>query len=279
MSADVAAAALVAMGLAALYVPVLATFGAQYFWDEDDNHSSVLLLMTGYAFWADRAAFGWRSTRAEAAAGAALVMAGLAIFFLGRLTDVIQLLGVSLPICVAGLCLGFGGWSLLKRWWLLCGLLVFIVPWLGASVDGLLVPLRLLLTRLATSSIALFGYPVSSTGVIVTVGFVQLSIAGACIGLRSMVSMVAIGVLFLHFLPPRSWLGGVAFLLLVPVIALGANFLRIIFLVLVAGQFGASGEAAVHDFAAYGEILIAMGGFLTAARALGVGEASAGSGT
>lgn len=266
------------LGIIALYAPVLATFGARYFWDEDDNHSSVLLLMTGYAFWIDRAAFAWRSTSREAACGAALTMFGLCVFFVGRLTDLVQLLGFSLPLCVMGLCLGFGGRSLLRRWLLLCCLLIFVVPWLGASVDGLLVPLRLLLTRAAASSVALLGYPVSSTGVLVTVGFVQLSIAGACVGLRSMVSMVAIGALFLHFFPPRSRGAGMAFLLMVPVIALAANFLRIVVLVAVAAEFGASGEAQVHDFAAYGEILFAIGGFLALAKWLGLGDARSGEG-
>lgn len=272
------AAAFVALGIIALYAPVLATFGARYFWDEDDNHSSVLLLMTGYAFWIDRAAFAWRSTSKEAAYGAALTIFGLCVFFVGRLTDLVQLLGFSLPLCVMGLCLGFGGRLLLRRWLLLCGLLIFVVPWLGASVDGLLVPLRLLLTKAAASSVALssvafLGYPVSSTGVLVTVGFVQLSIAGACVGLRSMVSMVAIGALFLHFFPPRSRSAGAAFLLLVPVVALGANFLRIVVLVAVAAEYGAGGEAQVHDFAAYGEILFAIGGFLALAKWLGGSDA------
>lgn len=266
---DIVAIVLVTLGLVALYAPVVAAFGARYFWDEDDNHSSVLLLMTGYAFWLDRSAFDWRSTKVEAACGAALVLFGLCVFFIGRLTDLVQLLGLSLPLCVMGLCLGFGGVGLWRRWLLLCGMLVFIVPWLGASVDGLLVPLRLLLTSAATSSVAWLGYPVSATGVLITVGFVQLSIAGACVGLRSMVSMVAIGVLFLHFFPPRSRISGVIFLLLVPVIALGANFLRIVALVAVAARFGASGEAQVHDFAAYGEILVAIGGFVVLAKWLG----------
>ncbi|MFT4053524.1 MAG: exosortase/archaeosortase family protein [Novosphingobium sp.] len=267
---------LVSLGLITLYAPVLATFGARYFWDEDDNHSSVLLLMTVYAFWLDRAAFTWRSSWREAACGAALTTLGLSVFFLGRLTDLVQLLGLSFPLCVMGLCLGFGGRLLLRRWMLLCVLLVFVVPWLGASVDGLLVPLRLLLTKAAASSVAFLGYPVSSTGVLVTVGFVQLSIAGACVGLRSMVSMVAIGALFLHFFPPRSKATGMVFLLLVPVVALGANFLRIVLLVAVAAEFGASGEAQVHDFAAYGEILLASGGFLALAKWLGVSDTDLG---
>lgn len=260
---------LVAVGLIALYVPVLVSFGARYFWDENDNHGGVLLLMTAYAFWLDRNAFSWRSTWGEAVIGFALALFALGVFFVGRLTDVVQLLGVSLPLLVMGLCLGFGGVQLLRRWFLLCSLLVFIVPWLGATVDSVLVPLRLLVTKAAASSVELLGYSVSSTGVLVTVGFVQLSIAGACVGLRSLVSMVAIGVLFLHFFSPRSRLSGAAFLLLLPVVAVGANFLRIVVLVAVAAEFGAGGEAQIHDLAAYGEVFAAICGFLLLAKWFG----------
>lgn len=263
---------LIAAGILFLYVPVIYQFGEKYFLDSDDNHSSILLLMTGYAFWIDRNALKFVSTPCEALAGAGLIATALAIYVLGRMTDVIQLLGVSLPILVMGLSLSFGGWALLGRWKFLSCLLIFVVPWLGASADALLVPLRLLLTSGATESLSMLGYPISATGVLVSVGFVQLSIAGACVGLRSMVTMVAIGALFLHFFRPRSTYAGIIFMLTVPVIALSANFIRIIVLVLAAAHFGAGGAAAIHDAAAYAEVLLAIGAFLLAAKLFHLGE-------
>lgn len=261
-----AAAALLVIAFASLYIPVMAQFGARYFWDEDDNHALVLVLLAGYAFYADRSRFAFRSSSAEAIAGSLLGLLGLSIYLLGRITDIVQLQGGSLPLLALGCTLGLGGRTLLRRWWLPCCLLMFIVPLIGGAADAILVPMRLAVTDAAVAGARLLGYPAAANGVLISVGFVQLSVAGACVGLRSMVSMVAIAALFLHFFPPRSRLAGVLFFLGAAIVALGANFVRVLTLVLVAGQFGATAEATVHDLAAYIEVILALAAFLLLAR-------------
>ena len=261
-----AAAALLAITFLTLYIPVMAQFGARYFWDEDDNHALILVLLAGYAFYADRSRFAFRSTTAEAIVGGLVCLFGLCAYLLGRITDIVQLQGGSLPLLALGCTLGLGGQTLLRRWWLPCCLLMFIVPLIGGAADAILVPMRLAVTDAAVAGARFLGYPAAANGVLISVGFVQLSVAGACVGLRSMVSMVAIAALFLHFFPPRSTLAGVLFFVGAAIVALGANFVRVLTLVLVAGQFGATAEATVHDLAAYIEVILALGAFLLLAR-------------
>lgn len=261
--------------LVMLYAPVFAEYGSQYFWDEDDNHASVLLLMTAYAFYSDRGSFAFRSTRREALIGATFMVLALTAYMIGRIADIVQLQGGSIALLAMGLTIGFGGMWQLRRWWLPCALLVFIVPWVGGAFDSLLVPMRLFVTKLAVDGVALLGYPVSASGVIIHVGFVRMTVAGACVGLRSMVSMMAIAALFLHFFPPRSWRDGLTFFAGAAVIALSANFIRVLFLVLVAATSGASALAILHDFAAYLEVLVALGAFLLLARSLNLGDRDA----
>ncbi|MET0241305.1 MAG: exosortase/archaeosortase family protein [Sphingobium sp.] len=260
---------LVVLGLLALYVPVLWQYGARYFWDEDDNHSGVLLALVLFGYWTDRAAFRRDATRWEEQGGIACILAGLAFYAVGRVTDLLQLQGASLPVIVTGLTLATGGLRLVRRWWLLSILLIFIVPWFGPIADVLLVPLRLALTEMAARFTSFLGFPVSSSGVFIYVGFIQLNVAGACVGLRAMVSMTAIGFLFLHFFPPRSPAAGLLFIILLPVIALTANFIRVSGLVITAALFGVSGEAVVHDAAAYMEVGVALLAFLILGKALG----------
>jgi exosortase/archaeosortase family protein len=133
----------------------------------------------------------------------------------------------------------------------------------------MLVPLRLALTHSAARLAALIGFPVSTSGVFIFVGFVELNVAGACVGLRAMVSMTAIGFLFLHFFPARSFGAGVLFVCLMPLVALAVNFLRVFGLIVIAALFGVSGEAFVHDFAAYLEVAIVLGAFTLLGKALG----------
>jgi exosortase len=258
--------------LISLYAPVFAEYGSQYFWDEDDNHASVLLVMTAYAFYSDRGSFEFRSTRFEAGLGAVCVLVSLIAYLIGRIADIVQLQGGSIAILAMGLTYGFGGARQLQRWWLPCALLVFIVPWVGSAFDTMLVPMRLFVTKLAVDFVALLGYPVTASGVIINVGFVRMTVAGACVGLRSMVSMMAIAALFLHFFPPKSWREGLTFFAGAAAIALMSNFVRVLFLVLVAAISGAGALAAFHDFAAYLEVIVALGAFLLLARLLKLGE-------
>lgn len=262
------AVALILLGLLILYVPVAYEFGSQFLWDQDESHSSFLLALVLWAYWSDRHALRWDATAGERGIGAAIIAVGFVFYFVGRVTNLLQLQGISLPIVATGLTLAIGGRGLVKRWWLLSLLLVFIVPWFGPIADVFLVPLRLGITKLAVKTLHFMGFPVSAEGVLINIGFVRLNIAGACVGLRSMISLTAIGLLFLHFFPPASVRRGLLFVLALPVIALTANFVRICYLILTAALFGASGEAFVHDGAAYAEVVIAVGAFMLLGKAL-----------
>lgn len=260
---------LMLLGLLALYVPILAEYGALFIWDEDDNHSGLLLILVLWGYWHDRKAFTWSSTRNEMILGSGLVVFGMALYFLGRITDSVQLQGLSLPIVMSGLAAAAGGVALARRWLLLSILLIFIVPWFGPIADALLVPLRLALTHSAARLAAILGYPVSTAGVFIYVGFVQLNVAGACVGLRAMVSMTAIGFLFLHLFPARSFATGLLFIVLMPIVALAANFVRVFALILTAAMYGVSGEAIVHDVAAYIEVGVVLLIFAGLGKVLG----------
>ncbi|MDF0486570.1 exosortase/archaeosortase family protein [Sphingomonas sp. H39-1-10] len=269
------ALALILFGLVALYVPVLVEYGALLLWSEEDNHSGLLLALVLFAYWRDRRAFTWSATRRERVVGASGVFVALILYFIGRVTDSVQLQGVSLPIVMTSLALATGGTALARRWLLLAALLIFIVPWFGPIADALLVPLRLALTHSAARLAAALGFPVTTSGVLIYVGFVRLNVAGACVGLRAMVSMTAIGFLFLHFFPARSRGAALLFVVLMPVIALSANFIRIFALIVTAALFGVSGEAIVHDVAAYVEVGVVLTAFMLLGRALGPVEARA----
>lgn len=268
-SREVLALGLILSGLLALYVPVLIEYGALFLWSEDDNHSGLLLLLVLFGYWQDRRAFAWTATSREMAYGAAAILCGLLLYCVGRITDSVQMQGVSLPAIMTGLAMAAGGFALARRWLLLSTLLIFIVPWFGPIADALLVPLRLGLTHSAARLAAWLGFPVSTSGVFIYVGFVELNVAGACVGLRAMVSMTAIGFLFLHFFPARSLGAGLLFIVLMPMIALAVNFLRVFGLIVTTAVAGVGGEAFMHDVAAYLEVGIVLFAFMLLGKALG----------
>jgi len=266
--------ALVLFGMVVLYLPMFIDFGEKFWWNEEDSHAGILLLGILFAYYRERHHSRAQATSAEFAAGCLFVGLGLAIYALGRIAIFFQLQGISLPIMILGLTLASAGRRTAGRLALINTLLIFTVPLFGALADTVLVPLRVHLTAVAAHFASALGYLAASSGVIVTVGFVELNIAGACVGLRSMVSLLAIGLLSLHFFPMRSFRRALLFALLLPALALAANFLRIVLLIIVAGEWGASAEAQVHDTAAYLEAFVAIGLFVALARLLQPREAA-----
>ncbi|MEO6092505.1 MAG: exosortase/archaeosortase family protein [Novosphingobium sp.] len=266
--------ALLTLGLVVLYAPMMIEFGGKIWWDEDNSHAGILLLCLLAAFWFDRRALVTRASPRDFILGSAGVAAGLVIYGFGQVVSLLQLQALSMPTLGAGLALAVGGRPLLRRWWLLILLLAFTVPWIGPAADWLLVPLRLKLTYAAVTLLSAFGLPVSAMGVLVNVGFVQLNVAGACVGLRSTISIIALGLLSLHFFPPRSIRAGVIFVLLLPIIGLGANFLRVSFLIASAAAFGSGGVARLHDVAAYLEVALSLGVFMLVSSRLSAHRAA-----
>ena len=53
------------------------------------------------------------------------------------------------------------------------------------------------------------------------------------------------------------------FLIFVPALALLANYIRVLTLVLVAYYFGTSVEMQIHDYAAYAEVAVAVSLFIS----------------
>ncbi|WP_303545010.1 exosortase/archaeosortase family protein [Sphingomonas natans] len=251
-----------------LYVPVFIDFGARFWLNEEDSHSGLLLVGIIWAYYSDRAAFNATAEDRDFFFGALIITVGLIAYFIGRVTEFFQLQGLSLPVVVFGLTLSNGGWQNVRRFLLINGLLIFTVPLLGPLGDAVLVPLRLALTAAAADLVRHFGYFVGTNGVIVTIGYVNLNIAGACIGLRSMVSLFAIGMLFIYYFPLERKSLTFAFIVLLPFIGLLANYLRIVALILIAGTFGATVESGMHDIAAYLEVGVAVGLFFVLVNTL-----------
>ena len=87
-------------------------------------------------------------------------------------------------------------------------------------------------------------------GVMLSIGQYQLLVADACSGLHSMFSLSALGSLYLYMMARKSWLRNAVILAAIIPIAILANILRVIVLVLVTYYFGdAAGRGFLHGFA------------------------------
>lgn len=182
--------------------------------------------------------------------GSALLLGGSLAYILGRSQNLELIELASIIPLVAGVLAVLGGWQALRRMAFPLFFLIFVLPYPGWVIDGLTQPLKLMISQGAEALLYLAGYPVARSGVLIRLGQYRLLVADACSGLHSLIFLSALGLLYIHFTGPRRrWQSWCLIAALVP-IALLANFLRVMILLLLTYHLGnAIGQSYWHDLA------------------------------
>jgi exosortase len=197
------------------------------------------------------------------AVGAALLVIGLALYVVGRSQSFYQFeVGSAIPVLLGIGCLLLDRPSLRQVVFPVM-LILFVIPVPGSIADELLLPLKELVSRIVDNLLHLAGYPIARNGVVLLIGPYSLLIADACSGLNSMIALSGIGLLYLYIGGHRKKSLHIVLLASILPIALLANILRVLALVLITFYFGDDAGASFHDAASYLEILFAFGGFFT----------------
>jgi exosortase B len=237
-------------GLAALYVPTYAALARGLWRDDAYAHGPIVLAVFAWLVWRRRAALLAASDRPAPFAGAALLALGLALYLLGR-TQSLAVFEVAshLPV-IAGAVLLLGGGRALRVLAFPLVFLCFLVPLPGFVLDVLTTPLKALVSFAVEALLSVLGYPVQRAGVVLDVGGHAMLVADACSGLNSIYSLFALGLLYTQ-VTGRPRIARTALVLagIVP-IAVAANILRVLVLVLVTYHLGEeTAQGFLHGFA------------------------------
>lgn len=244
-------------GLTALYLPTFYRFGTTIWQSEDGAHAPIVIALSAWLLWqhAPRAPTG----EGGGIAAWALLAFGLVCYLFGRSQFVAMFeIGSLVPLLVASVALAFGWRSVRQlRFPLLFPL--FAVPLPGPLVDQLTGPLKILVSYLSETTLAAFGLPVARQGVILQVGQYQLLVADACSGLSSIFSLTALGLFYLYLIKPKHAWRRWALLASVLPIAIIANAVRVMVLMVITYFMGdEAGQGFLHGFAGMTLFLVAL---------------------
>lgn len=138
------------------------------------------------------------------------------------------------------------------------GFLFFMVPVPAFIERSLGVYLKSVSSRLGGCFIDLAGIPVHVSGNIIDLGVTQLQVVDACSGLRYLLPLVALGVIYAYFFERAYWKRVVCVAATIP-IALLINVLRIGITGVLTEKFGPSmAEGFFHDFSGWVMFLVAF---------------------
>jgi len=254
------------VGLAALYVPTLYDLANGLWNNSDQTQGPLILAVAAYLVWRDRAALRpSEASRPRRAAGSVLFCIGLLAYALGRSQDILMLeIGSQIPI-FAGLLLFARGLRALRAMWFPLFFLCFMVPLPGFFIDAVTLPMKIAVSYVADNVLFWLGYPIARTGVILQIGQYQLMVADACAGMHTLISLEALGLLYLNLVKHDSMLRNAVLAVLVVPISFAANVIRVICLILVTYYFGdAAGQGFIHRFAGLVLFVVALSLIMTA---------------
>ncbi len=248
---------LLAALLVAAYAPVYARMIGD--WWSDPNYSHGFLVPLVCAWFVHEAMPGLRAEPARpTGAGFVLVAAGLLLLAAGTLSEELYSRRLSSLALLAGIIHTLAGGRVLR---LLAPPLAFallMIPLPYTIYDALALPLKHMVSVLATAGMKLTGLPVLREGNMILLPNISLEVAEACSGLRSLMSLIALGAAYAFIFLKGPWRRAALIAATIP-IAIFANTLRVFVTGILARHFGAVvAEGFFHSFAGLAVFVTAM---------------------
>jgi exosortase len=228
----------VLIGLAIMGVPTLITLGQQVWSTEAGAHGPIVLATGAWLLARQADELRDRATPSNHFLTALMVAASLALYVFGRAYDFISLEVAGFYGACISVMYSYFGLSVLIRNWFPLLYLGFCVPPPGWLIDSVTAPLKEFVSFAATGVLQLIGVPVFREGVTLTVAQYQLLVEDACSGMNSLIGLVAISLFYIYLLRNASWGYSLLLVVLVVPIAIVANIVRIIVLVLLTYFMG-----------------------------------------
>ena len=259
-----AALGLPLLGFLVMYLPIYLDDMIHVFWVSEDNaHGPLIILVCLWFAWKNRVAFTEAPVLPRPLLGGAVLAFGLLLYVFAVSQDITFLKLVAQWPVISGIILCLRGAAALKTMRFPLGFLVFMLPMPAFVVDGLTQPLKTWVSYAADQILYTAGYPIAREGVTLAIGQYQLLVADACSGLRSLLALSALAVLFVHITARASRLhNGLMLASIIPLALLG-NLVRVIILVLVTYYMGdEAGQGFLHGMAGMVVFMAVMVGLL-----------------
>ena len=212
--------------LAWLYAPVLTHLVGQWSHDPNYSHGFFVPAFSFFVIWSERDRL--RKLPLEASWSGLLVLAfALIVLTAGVLGAELFLSRFSFLLAIAGLVVLIYGWNHFRAVFFPWAFLLFMIPIPAIVFNQITFPLQLLASRAAAHTLPWLGVPVLREGNIIQLPAMSLEVAEACSGIRSLMSLATLAIIYGYLLETRTPIRVLLALASVP-IAVIANSLRII---------------------------------------------------
>jgi exosortase D (VPLPA-CTERM-specific) len=158
---------------------------------------------------------------------------------------------VSLLGTIAGIVLYFFGWRRLRVMAFPLAFLILMIPLPAIAFNQISFPLQLVASRFGETLVRTVGLDVARDGNVIVLENITLQVAEACSGIRSLVSLLTLGIVFANVADTRTWMR-IAIVGSAMPIAIATNGLRIAGTAVASHYYGAAAaEGFFHEFSGW----------------------------
>jgi exosortase len=239
------------------YAPIIYRMVNQWATDEDMGHGFFVPLVCAFVVWQRREMLaslptkpnGWGLVLVVFAACQALAATLGAELFTARVAFVLAIWGTVLYL---------GGTRWIRALLFPLLLLFFMIPIPQIIYARLTLSLQMLASQLAEVMIGWMGIPVIRTGNLLELPSQTLNIVDACSGIRSLLSLTFLSLVYAYFMDKRVWMRWVLLAATVP-IAIGANAIRVALTGLLSEVNVELARGLFHEVEGYIVFVVALG--------------------
>ena len=200
--ARVAALTLFVISFAVLYAKVMRGLVSDWIVDDTYSHGFFIVPLAAYFVWERRKSLS--ALRIEGTpVGLAVVLTGILVLVAGQLGAELFLSRVSMLFVAGGALLYVLGWNHLRALAFPLLFLLLMIPIPTIIFNSVAFPLQLVASRFGETLLQFWHVPVLREGNVIILANTTLEVAEACSGIRSLMSLLALAIVYGYFMDPR----------------------------------------------------------------------------
>ncbi|HTS66448.1 MAG TPA: exosortase [Candidatus Acidoferrales bacterium] len=243
--------------LVACYFPVLRHLIRQCYYDPDMGHAFFVPIISGFIIWQKREELAALKSRPDWR-GLILVVWGAVQLFIATLGTELFTARIALILTLVGLVWTLGGIVTLKKLAFPLFLLLFMIPIPQLLYNTLTFKLQLQASRLAEDALTLLSVPVTREGNVLELPNQKLSVVEACSGIRSLLSLSFLSLVYGYFFEKRNWVRVTLFFATIP-LAIIANASRVTITGLMTQVRAELAEGFFHEAQGWVIFMVGLG--------------------
>ncbi len=250
-----------------LYYQIIFAMIMDWYTYSDYSHGFLIPFISAYIIWTNREKISTIRIKPDNL-GILVLIIGLIIFIIGITGAEYFTMRFSIIPIILGIVYFLYGREMVKSVLLPVGFLICMIPIPAIVFNTVAFPLKLLATNIATNIIQLANIPVVRDGNIIHLTDMSLEVADACSGIRSLMSMVALGVAYAYIFE-RSMLKRTILVICIVPITIITNVARVTGTGILSHYMGPSAASGFfHEFAGIVVFLAAFAMFISVAAIL-----------